>query len=260
MSAANGKTLRRDPVTPAPAPVLRVLAAIDDSARTGRLMNIVPALDAARGPVEVVLLGVQPKPQEWWLRGYGGCQRETIKDRLINDLGRWAVMSAARHLDSAGIVPCDRIEIGAPAEAFRAAPVRRTATGAHRPVPSSGKGLLPQVPATHPNTASCSVIHSSAPPNGKGAAMSEIADYLRTETVFEPEEINALSAAFEKACAILRFENRSHSLKQALATLIIEHARRGEFDPHCLCDATLERIAGYRSPEPGPGRGRNSSD
>ena len=40
----------------------------------------------------------------------------TIDDRLINDLGKRVVTSAARHLDAAGIAHKDRIELGDPAE------------------------------------------------------------------------------------------------------------------------------------------------
>jgi nucleotide-binding universal stress UspA family protein len=79
-------------------------------------MNYLLALAATRGPIEVVLLNVQPKPDDWRLHGYGWFLREEVEDRLINDLGRRAVASAARHLDAAGIVHRDRVELGDPAE------------------------------------------------------------------------------------------------------------------------------------------------
>jgi nucleotide-binding universal stress UspA family protein len=66
--------------------------------------------------MQLVLLNVQPKPQDWRLRGYGWFQREAIHDRLINDLGRRIVANAARRLDSAGIPHKDRIELGEPGE------------------------------------------------------------------------------------------------------------------------------------------------
>jgi hypothetical protein len=86
--------------------------------------------------------------------------------------------------------------------------------------------------------------------------MKSFVDYLRPDSAFEPEAISAMDQAFDKACSILRFENKSHFLKEALATLIVEHASKGELDPDCLCEATLEAIAGYRSPRPDLGHGR----
>jgi nucleotide-binding universal stress UspA family protein len=64
----------------------------------------------------VVLLNVQPEPQDWRLRGYGWFHREAIRDRLMNNLGARVIASAARHLDSAEIAHKDRIELGEPAE------------------------------------------------------------------------------------------------------------------------------------------------
>jgi nucleotide-binding universal stress UspA family protein len=118
MSVAVTPLYRPDVRNPAPAPaaVLRVLAAIDGSERTGRLMNYLLAFAATRGPIEVVLLNVQPKPEEWRMRGYGWFHREEVEDRLVNDLGRRVIESAARHLDSAGIPHRDLIEIGDPGE------------------------------------------------------------------------------------------------------------------------------------------------
>jgi nucleotide-binding universal stress UspA family protein len=95
---------------------LRILAAVDGSECTGRVMKCLIGLYVGRGPVEVVLLNVQPKPQDWRLRGYGWFQREAIQDRLINDLGKRVIASAARHLDSVGVTHKDRIELGEPGE------------------------------------------------------------------------------------------------------------------------------------------------
>jgi nucleotide-binding universal stress UspA family protein len=71
---------------------------------------------AARAPLEVVLLNIQPEPEQWRLRGYGWFKREEIRDRLINDLGRPAVTSAGQQLDVAGIKHTDRIELGTAAD------------------------------------------------------------------------------------------------------------------------------------------------
>ncbi len=96
--------------------MLRVLAVVDGSECTGRVMKCLIGLYVGRGPIEVVLLNVQPKPQDWRLRGYGWFQREAIHDRLINDLGKRVIASAARHLDGAGVAHKDRIELGEPGE------------------------------------------------------------------------------------------------------------------------------------------------
>jgi nucleotide-binding universal stress UspA family protein len=92
--------------------VLRVLVAIDGSEGTGRVLNHVLRLQQRYGGVEVVVLNVQPKPQDWRLRGWGWFQREAIHDRLINDLGRRVIAGANRQLDAAGIAHRDRIELG----------------------------------------------------------------------------------------------------------------------------------------------------
>jgi nucleotide-binding universal stress UspA family protein len=95
---------------------LRILAGVDGSESSGRVMKCLIGLYVGRGPIEVVLLNVQPKPQDWRMRGYGWFQREAIHDRLINDLGKRVIASAARHLDSAGVTHKDRIELGEPGE------------------------------------------------------------------------------------------------------------------------------------------------
>ena len=99
-----------------PAAILRILVAVDSSECTGRVMKWLIGLYVGRGPIEVILLNVQPKPQDWRMRGYGWFQREAIHDRLINDRGKRVISSAARHLDSAGVPHKDRIELGDTAE------------------------------------------------------------------------------------------------------------------------------------------------
>lgn len=90
----------------------RILAALDGSECTGLVMKYLIDLQRSRGTIEVVLLNVQPKPQEWRTRGYGWFHRQEIEDRLVNDLGARIVRSAGRQLDGAGIPHKDRIEIG----------------------------------------------------------------------------------------------------------------------------------------------------
>ena len=104
------------PDKPPTQPALRMLVAIDGSEGSGRVLNHVLRLQQRYGAVEVVVLNVQPKPQDWRLRGWGWFQREAIHDRLINDLGRRVIASAGRQLDAAGIIHRSRIELGEAAE------------------------------------------------------------------------------------------------------------------------------------------------
>jgi nucleotide-binding universal stress UspA family protein len=91
---------------------LRVLAVVDGSESTGRVTKCLLDLHARDGALDVVLLNIQPLPAVGRLRGYGSFRRAEIDDRLINDLGKRVVASAARHLDAANIAHKDRIELG----------------------------------------------------------------------------------------------------------------------------------------------------
>jgi nucleotide-binding universal stress UspA family protein len=102
---------RRKAATKSP---LRVLAVIDGSESSGRVTKYLLDLHARDGALDVVLLNVQPAPVVGRLRGYGSFRRGQIEDRLINDLGKRIVASAARHLDAASIAHKDRIELGDP--------------------------------------------------------------------------------------------------------------------------------------------------
>ena len=93
-----------------------MLAVVDGTECAGRVTKCLLDLQTRNDAIEVVLLNVQPKPEVGRLRGYGSFRRTEIDDRLINDLGKRVVTSAARHLDAAGIVHKDRIELGDPAE------------------------------------------------------------------------------------------------------------------------------------------------
>ena len=91
---------------------MRVLAVVDGSERTGRVLKYLLELADVQAGLEVTLLNIQPQPQGWRMRGYGWFQREEIHDRLINDLGRKIVGTASRRLQGANIKHKHRIELG----------------------------------------------------------------------------------------------------------------------------------------------------
>jgi nucleotide-binding universal stress UspA family protein len=91
---------------------LRVLAVVDRTECAGRVTKYLLDLKTWNDAIEVILLNVQPQPEVGRLRGYGSFQRTEIDDRLLNDLGKRVVTSAARHLDAASIAHKDRIELG----------------------------------------------------------------------------------------------------------------------------------------------------
>jgi nucleotide-binding universal stress UspA family protein len=118
MTAIVSPLAEPEPRTPQPAKprpsakLLRVLAVVDGSERTGRLIEQVQALASDKRPIEVVLLNVQPTPMDGRLRGYGSFKAEEIRARLKNCLGRRAVTAAARVLSHAGIEHIQRVEVG----------------------------------------------------------------------------------------------------------------------------------------------------
>jgi nucleotide-binding universal stress UspA family protein len=111
-SSTRAARKRREAATPP----LRILAAVDGSERTGRVIKHLIVLQTRGMRLEVVLLNVQPEPEDWRLRGYGWFKREAIRERLVGDLAQPIVASAGRQLDGAGIAHKDRIELGNLAE------------------------------------------------------------------------------------------------------------------------------------------------
>jgi hypothetical protein len=60
------------------------------------------------------------------------------------------------------------------------------------------------------------------------------------DTAFGPEEIEAMTMAYEDACRALKLtEKRSDPLTQILALKIIEIAKTGELDPIKIRDVAL---------------------
>jgi hypothetical protein len=95
---------------------VKILAVVDGSVRAADVLEFVIAQVGNRSLSEVVLLNVQPMPEDWRLRGYGSFKQAEIRDRLINDCGRPIVTSAGSRLARAGIAHKVRIEIGEVAE------------------------------------------------------------------------------------------------------------------------------------------------
>ena len=100
----------------AKARVQKILTVVDGSERTGRILEYLIGLAESGIPIEVVVLNVQPEPEDWRLRGYGSFKQDEVHDRLVNDLGKPIVRSVGRRLDQADIVHKERIELGAPTE------------------------------------------------------------------------------------------------------------------------------------------------
>jgi hypothetical protein len=59
------------------------------------------------------------------------------------------------------------------------------------------------------------------------------------EAAFDPQAIEAISAAFEAVCASLQLVNRSDSVAEIVARKVIEVAGTGERDPVRIRDLVL---------------------
>jgi nucleotide-binding universal stress UspA family protein len=94
----------------------KVLAVVDGSERTGHVLEYLIGMADSGVPIEVVVLNVQPAPEDWRLRGYGSFKQDEVHDRLVNDLGKPIVESVGRRLDQRDIAHKDRIELGELAE------------------------------------------------------------------------------------------------------------------------------------------------
>jgi hypothetical protein len=66
---------------------------------------------------------------------------------------------------------------------------------------------------------------------------------LDTNHWFGPEDIAALTTAFEAALGKLGLVDRSDPTTVTLAKLIIELAKAGEREPERLCDSALKRLS-----------------
>jgi nucleotide-binding universal stress UspA family protein len=95
---------------------VRVLAAVDGSERGNGVVDYLATLAKSGGPIEVIVLNVQPLSESVRLRGYGSFKQDEVRDRLVNDLGKPVVDGVGRRLRKAGITVTTQVAIGDPVE------------------------------------------------------------------------------------------------------------------------------------------------
>ena len=101
---------RKDEGRDAPPRPLRALAVVDGSERSGRLLEFLMGMAAL--PLSVVVLNVQPAPEDWRLRGYLSFKSDEVWDRLVNDLGAPIVKDFGRRLSEAGVAHSEVVRLG----------------------------------------------------------------------------------------------------------------------------------------------------
>ena len=105
--------------TPAAKPALqplRVLAVIEGTEQTNRILNYLAGLSGSGGTLEVVVLNVQERRTDARLRGYQTFKQAEIDERVRNEVSGPIVSSAARWLDKANIAAETAIANGDPVE------------------------------------------------------------------------------------------------------------------------------------------------
>ena len=69
-----------------------------------------------------------------------------------------------------------------------------------------------------------------------------IRPFLQPEVAFDPEVVEAMGIAFERACRQLRLARTQDAVTETVAKVIIELAQAGENDPERLYRAALARF------------------
>jgi ABC-type hemin transport system substrate-binding protein len=69
--------------------------------------------------------------------------------------------------------------------------------------------------------------------------MGTIVPFLKTEAVFEPDDIQAMSIALDDVCKTLNLTDHAKAAREVIAERIIELARGGERSPTVLRDRVL---------------------
>jgi hypothetical protein len=62
---------------------------------------------------------------------------------------------------------------------------------------------------------------------------------LAEQCAFEPEAINAMSRAFDEACAALKIFDGDERGREVVATRIVDLASSGVIDAKALCDRVI---------------------
>lgn len=76
--------------------------------------------------------------------------------------------------------------------------------------------------------------------------MSDVATLFR-EAAFDPDEVEHLCLAYDKACRSLHDRGQPPVVLEIIAKRIIEAAKRGERDPDRLCEAALSPALGNKA-------------
>ena len=95
----------------------RILALVDGTERTNRVVDFITSMAARGTTIEVVVLNVQNKRDDHRLRGYQTFKSDEIDDRLIRrEIGTPIVTSVSSRLEKLGIATQTRVAIGEPAD------------------------------------------------------------------------------------------------------------------------------------------------
>lgn len=76
-----------------------------------------------------------------------------------------------------------------------------------------------------------------------GARSAVRAEYLDSESPFKPEELKAMTVAFERVILALDLENRPDLTLPVIGATIIRLAKQGEFNPVILCERTVAALS-----------------
>jgi hypothetical protein len=79
--------------------------------------------------------------------------------------------------------------------------------------------------------------------DGTGAKQVPITPFLKSK-VFDPDMVQAMGMAFEKACRTLGLKLTSDRATEAVARVVIELAEAGERDPELLYRGALAHFRG----------------
>jgi CO/xanthine dehydrogenase Mo-binding subunit len=72
--------------------------------------------------------------------------------------------------------------------------------------------------------------------------MATILPFLRDPAVFEPETTQAMATAFDEVCRALKLTESAINEREAIASKIVDLARRGERSSRALIERVLRDI------------------